>query len=168
MIKIYFMTVKKYSHLRHNWFSACCFLRKFPMHWCHSLILRHASKTHISTANHLLWFLLIVVSFLTYLVILTPDKTVLTFPAITNISFMSMIKVKTWTRFMVLFTSGSLLTWGISKWPCLVSLPAICLLLTPNNYIPWSFTDITLWLNMHSLLRRQTYGGRTWLLVGGL
>ena len=51
---------------------------------------------------------------------------------------------------------------GISKWPHLASPWGICLLLIPNNYIPRSFTEITLWPNMHSLLRRQTDGGRTW------
>ena len=55
------------------------FLRNYPMCWCHSLILRHESKTRIFTTHHLLCFLLIALSFFAYLVILTLDKTLLTF-----------------------------------------------------------------------------------------
>ena len=58
---------------------------------------------------------------------------------------MSVIEVKTQTKFMVLFTLGSLLTWGeppdaspgISPQVFACHLPLI-------NYIPLSFTDITL------------------------
>ena len=49
---------------------------------------------------------------------------------------MSTIKVKTQTKFMVLFTSRSLLTWGNLQVPCLASPPGICLLSTPNNSFP--------------------------------
>ena len=48
---------------------------------------------------------------------------------------MSIIKVKTQTRFMVLFTSGSSLTWGNLQALCLASLPGIYLLSTPNNQL---------------------------------
>ena len=44
-----------------------------------------------------------------------------------------MIKAKTQTRFMVLFTSGSSLTWGNLQALYLASLPGIYLLSTPNN-----------------------------------
>ena len=44
-----------------------------------------------------------------------------------------MIKAKTQTRFMVLFTSGSSLTWGNLQVLCLVSPSGIYLLSTPNR-----------------------------------
>ena len=83
-----------------------------------------------------------------------------------HICFMSMIKVKTQTRFMVLFTSRSLLTWGNLQAPCLTPPPVICLLFTLSNYIPLSFTDI-LWPNILSLPKRLIGGERTWLPCGG-
>ena len=50
------------------------------MHWCHSLILRYVSKNLcLFKQLHLLYFLPIIVSFLTYLVIFAPDKTLLIF-----------------------------------------------------------------------------------------
>ena len=51
------------------------FLGNFSMCWCHSLTLRITMKTLSFTIEYLLHFLLIVVSFLTYLIISTPDKT---------------------------------------------------------------------------------------------
>ena len=80
---------------------------------------------------------------------------------------MSAIKVKTQTRFMVLFTSWSLLTGGTSRhltW----HLPQVFACYLPlMNYIPLSFTDITLWQNMPFLCRKQTGGGKIWLSYGG-
>ena len=49
-----------------------------------------------------------------------------------------MIKVKTQTRFMVLFTSGSSLKWGNLQALCLVSPPGIYRLSTLNNCLPTS------------------------------
>ena len=48
---------------------------------------------------------------------------------------MSMIKAKTQTRFMVLFTSRSSLTWGNLQALCLVSPPGIYTLSTLNNWL---------------------------------
>ena len=48
---------------------------------------------------------------------------------------MSQIKVKTQTRFMVLFTSGSSLTWGNLQALCMASSPGIYLPSTPNNQL---------------------------------
>ena len=89
------------------------FLRNFPTCWCHSLTLRHVSKTHILynqpftvfSAYHSKLFLLILLS-------LQLIKHYWPFGHHWHICFMSTIKVKMQTRFMVLFTSGSLLTWG--------------------------------------------------------
>ena len=47
----------------------------------------------------------------------------------------SKIKVKTQTRFMLLFTSGSSLPWGNLQVLCLVSPPGIYLPSTPNNQL---------------------------------
>ena len=55
---------------------------------------------------------------------------------------MSTVKVKTQTRFMVLFTSGSLLTWGNLQPPYLASPPGIYLLPIPNNQFFTSYTEI--------------------------
>ena len=96
-------------------------------------------KIHISTNEYLVHFLLIMVSFLTYFIIFTPDKMLLIFSVITDIIFfMSTIEVKTQTRFMVLFTSRSLILGGNLQMPYLVSPPGICLLSTLNNQIPTS------------------------------
>ena len=54
-------------------------LGNFPLCWCHSLTLRTTTRTHIYSNKYLQCFLLIVVSFLTYLIISTPDKMLLTF-----------------------------------------------------------------------------------------
>ena len=56
---------------------------------------------------------------------------------------MSVDDVNTQTRFIVLFTSGSLLTWGETL-RCLVwCLPQVFIYhLLSINYIPFSFTDI--------------------------
>ena len=48
---------------------------------------------------------------------------------------MSQIKVKTQTIFMVLFTSGSSLTWENLQALCMVSPPGIYLPFTPNNQL---------------------------------
>ena len=56
---------------------------------------------------------------------------------------MPVIEVKTQTRFMVLFTSGSLLTWGKPLDASPGHLPQIFVCYLPLlNYIPLSFTDI--------------------------
>ena len=52
--------------------------------------------------------------------------------------------------------------------PHLASPPGICLLSTFNNYIPPSFTDITLWQNMPSLWKNRQVGKGHGSLVGNL
>ena len=54
---------------------------------------------------------------------------------------MSIIKVKTQTRFMVLFTSRSSLTWGNLQVPCMASPPGIYLLPSPNNQLSHFYRD---------------------------
>ena len=66
------------THISNMFLFTCTFLGNFPMLWCHSLTLRHA-KTHVFLNDNLLYFLPIAVSFLTYLIIFTPDKTLLIF-----------------------------------------------------------------------------------------
>ena len=75
------------------------------------------AKTHVSLNNHILYFLPIMESFLTYLVILTHDKHYWSFGYHWHIHFMSVIKVKTH----------------------LVSPPCICLLSTFNELYPFFF-----------------------------
>ena len=65
-------------------------------------------KTYISTNEYSTHFLLNVVSFLIYLIIFTPDKMPLIFRLSLTFPFHVYIEVKTQTRFMVLFISGSL------------------------------------------------------------
>ena len=74
------------------------------------------AKTHVSLNIHLLYFLPIMVNFLLILLSLHLIKHYWSSGYHWHICFMSAIKVKTQTRFMFLFTSGSLLTWG--KSPC--------------------------------------------------
>ena len=106
------------------------------MHWCHSLALRITTETHIYTIEYLPHFLLIVVSFLTYLIIFTPDKNTTDSPSHHWHNFLApTIKAKTQTRSMVLFTSGSSLTWGNLQALCMASPPGIYLLSTPNNQL---------------------------------
>ena len=69
---------------------------------------------------------------------------------------------------MVLFTSGSLLTWGNLQALHLASPPGIHLLSTLNNSTSHVFTEIAWWLNMHFLPERQRGGGRIWCLYGGV
>ena len=97
------------------------------------------------TTIHPLYFLLIKVSFLTYLVMLTTDKTLLTFLAITDIS-VSCLQSKSKLKQDSWFYShpGHCSLGGFSKWPCLASPLCICLIFPLNNHIPLSFTGITL------------------------
>ena len=75
---------------------------------------------------------------------------------------MPVIEVKIQTRFMVLFTSGSLLTWGkpLDASPGVSPryLPAITL----------SFTDITLWQSMPFSYRNRLVEKRYGSPVGGI
>ena len=71
---------QKNTHISDILCFACAFLGDSPTCWCHSLILSYVSKnSHLFELLHLLYFLPITVSFLTYLVIFTPDKTLLIF-----------------------------------------------------------------------------------------
>ena len=67
---------------------------------------------------------------------------------------------------MVLFTLGSLLIGGTSRslaW----HLPQVFACYLPLiNYIPLSFTDITLWQSMPFSYRKWTHGGKIWLSCG--
>ena len=129
------ISIQGHTHIFDIFSFECTFLGNFLMHWCHSLTLRITAKTHIYTIEYLLCFLLIVVSFLTYLIIFTPDKTYWS-PSWHWHNFLtSIIKVKTQTRFMVLFTSGSSLTWGNLQVLYMASPPGIYLLSTPNNQL---------------------------------
>ena len=103
----------------------------FPMHWHHNLILRHASENS-HYAKQRLCFLPIMVRFQVYLFIFTCDKALLIFWLSLTYLFHALIKVKTQTRFMVLFTSRSLLTWGKSLDDSPGISPGICLLSAPN------------------------------------
>ena len=57
---------------------------------------------------------------------------------------MSIIKVKTQTKFMVLFTSRSSLTWWNLQVPCMASPPGIHLLSTLNNRYFTLYRDSTM------------------------
>ena len=71
-------------------------------------------KTHNIQNQWGLCFLCIAVRFHAYLFIFIHGKTLLIFLLSWHIHLMSVVEVKTQTRFMVLFTSGSLLIWGKS------------------------------------------------------
>ena len=77
-LKIQFIKHRS-THISDIFMFERAFLGNFPMHWCHSLTLRTTTRTHIYSNEYLQCFLLIVVSFLTYLIISTPDKTLLIF-----------------------------------------------------------------------------------------
>ena len=69
---------------------------------------------------------------------------------------------------MVLFTSGSLLTWGETSRCLAWHLPQVFACHLPLiNYIPLSFTDITLWQSMPFSCKKQTSGAKIWLSYGG-
>ena len=114
-----------------------------------------------------LYFLHITVRFHAYLFIFTYGKTLLIFCYHRHIHLMSVIEVKTQTRFMVLFTSGSLLTWGNLQIPCLASPWVFACYLPLINYIPLSFTDLTLWQSMPFFCKKQNSGGKIWFSCGG-
>ena len=96
-------------------------------------------KTHVSTNEYLAHFLLITVSFLTYLIIFTPHKMLLIFSVIIDISSScAQLKLKTQTRFMVLFTSRSLTTWGKSQDALPGISPRYLLTIHLNNQFPTS------------------------------
>ena len=107
------------------------------------------------------------VSYLTYLVIFTPDKTLLTF----WLSLTYLFHVYTQSLNSNKF-HGSTHIWatahlrGNLQAPHLASPPGICLLSAFNSYIPPSFTDITLCQNMPSLQKKWTGGKRHGFLVG--
>ena len=87
------------------------------MHRSHSLTLRITTKTHVYTIKYLLHFLLIVVSFLTYLIIFTSDKTLLiSRPTLTQF-LMSTIKVKMQTDSWFYSHPGHHSPGGISRCP---------------------------------------------------
>ena len=56
-----------------------------------------------------------------------------------HIHLMSLLEVKTQTRFMVLFTSGSMFTWGNPQMPHQVSPQVFACHLLPINYTPLLF-----------------------------
>ena len=89
------------------------FLEDSPTHWHHSLILRHVSENSRYTNSAILVFSTYSskISHLT-LLSLYMVKHYWSFCYCWHIHLMSIKGVKIQTRFMVLFTSGSLLTWG--------------------------------------------------------
>ena len=109
------------------------------MHWCHSLILRHATEnSHLhewvfNTFPAYCGKFFSLISLSLHLI-----KCYWSFGYHWHFFFTSMIEVKTQTRFMVLFTSGSLTTWGNLQMPHLASPPGICSLSTPSNQFPMS------------------------------
>ena len=91
------------------------FLGDSPTCWHHSLILRYESKnSHLSEQTHFVFSTYHSKFFLLILLSLHLIKHYWSFSCHWHICFMSTVKVKTQTRFMVLFTSRSLLTWGKS------------------------------------------------------
>ena len=83
-----------------------------PMHWCHSLILKYASENS-ECPNQQHWcFQHITISFYTYLFISIHDRTLLILMLLLTCPIMPIDNVNAQTIFVVLFTSGSLLTWG--------------------------------------------------------
>ena len=110
------------------------------MHWHHSLILRYASKnSHLSEQLHTV-FSTYHVSFLTYLVILTPDKTLqifllsLTYPFHVHDSKLK-LKQESWFYSHL----GHCSLEGNLQVPHLASLSGICLLSTFNKLYPFIF-----------------------------
>ena len=84
------------------------------------------------------------VSFLAYIVILTLDKNTTDFWLSLTLTVscpLSKLKLKQDSWFYSHLGHCSL--GGISQEALLVSPPSICLLLTSNNYISWSFAEIT-------------------------
>ena len=100
---------------------------------CHSLTLRHTLTTHICTIEYLPHFSLIVVSFL---LISLSLQLIIYYWSLSHHwhnFLMSTNKVKTQTRFMVLFTSRSSLTWGNLQVLHMASPPDIYSLSALNN-----------------------------------
>ena len=78
----------------------------------------------------------------------------------------SIIKVNTQTRFMVLFTSRSSLTWGNLQVLCMLSPPGIYLLSTPNNRLFMSLHKLyDDWICIPCQQGRQVWA-TTWWLFG--
>ena len=106
------------------------------MHWCHSLTLRLTNEdSHLHN-----WVFAVFSTYcgkFSYLshYLLHLIKYHWSFSYHWHNFLMSTIKVKTQTRFMVLFTSGSSLTWGNLQVLHLASPPGIHLLSTINNQL---------------------------------
>ena len=139
------------------------------MCWCHSLILRHASENSQHTNQIILvffyisWYDLVLISLSLYMV-----KHYWSFCYHWHTHIMSIDCVNTQTRFMVLFTSRSLLTCGEILRHLVWPLPQVFACHLPLiNYTHFSFTDITLWQNMTFSCKKQTSGKKIWLQCGG-
>ena len=99
----------KHTHISNILVDLWAFWRNYPMCWHHSLTLRHATKDSHLCTQVLSIFSTIMVSFLTYLFILHLIKYLWSFGYHWHLFFMPTFEVKTQTRFVVLFTSGSLI-----------------------------------------------------------
>ena len=69
----------KHTHISDILITLWAFWRNYPMCWCHSLTLRYATRNSSFCLQVFGLFAAIVVSFLTYLFIFTPDKVSLIF-----------------------------------------------------------------------------------------
>ena len=78
-LKIWFITAKVYSYLQHLCQMHGLFWETTPHANVTASLWDMPLKTHISTNQYLAHFLLITVSFLTYLIIFAPDKMLLIF-----------------------------------------------------------------------------------------
>ena len=132
-----------YSHLRH-FLIRVCFSGKLPHALMSQPHFENYYKTQTCSTEYFLHFTPIVVSFSAYLIIFTPDKRLLISQLTLTYLFNVHITDKTQTRFMVLFTSGSSLSWGNLQAPYEVSPPGICLLSILKNQL---FTSLQRFYN---------------------
>ena len=83
----------KHTHISNILITLQAFQRNYPTHWCHSLILRYATRN----SGFCLWVfgisVAITVSFLAYLFIFTPDKVSL----ISRLSLTSLFCTYVWS-----------------------------------------------------------------------
>ena len=127
------------------------------------------AKTHVSLNDYLLYFLPITVSFLTYLIIFTPDKTLLIFwLSLTYLFYVYDQSYKS-NKFHVFYSHlGHCSLEGNLQAPCLASPPGICLLSTFNNYIP-PFLQTLHYDKIHLLCgKSRQVGKRHGFLLGNL
>ena len=120
------------------------------MYWHQSLTLSITTKTHIHTNEYFLHFFTYCGKFFCLSHYLYTWQNAIDLPVNTAITFNVCIKAKTQTWFMVLFTSGSSLSWGESPGTSSGISPRYFSAIYFQQSTFHFFTEILWWLSSNS------------------